>query len=625
MNCPWCGYDNPERARICGDCGRTLKFDVACPQCGASNPRMHVHCDACGAALSESASAGGQATAPQPVAASHAPSPWPWLSSRLRSVRLPEPGLRWRTPAPRVEWSRSYLRAWVARNRLELLAVAACMAVAAFLRIYRLADIPAGLTGDEALTGIDALRVLKEGWIGPYVGSALGQPTGPLYFTALVFKVSDASIFTLRLSMAILGVATVPAAYLLLRLGFGRWIALFAVVALVFSYWHLHFSRIAFMLISMPLFTTLTAIAVLSALRSARKWPWALAGLLLGAGVYTYNGYVMFVAALGLFVAIVLLVDRREWRRYPARLAMMAAVAVLVALPMIRLAYTSPEFYFQHHRLVSVLKDPNFQDAESAAEKAGFLAGRLWDAGTLLYSHPGIDFSDGLGGRGALDPILALLAYAGLAISLARWRSPPHLMLALIVIAGLGVVVLGGENWGELRRSLLAVPFVYGLAGVAALEIVSAGRRLRGVQGLRLAGAGVAVLLVAAVTWNTWTYFGHLVRQGYVDWVFASDLVAALQAAHSFEEPGQIYFYAPRWGYKYETRRFLYPDTPGVDRSREFGHFSLDRLDTGPVTYLLLPPYDKEVEALRERYPGGTAIVRADEDGGGLFSVYHLP
>ena len=140
-----------------------------------------------------------------------------------------------------------------------------------------------------------------------------------------------------------------------------------------------------------------------------------------------------------------------------------------------------------------------------------------------------------------------------------------------------------------------------------------------------MASAGAAAILVVAVAWNGWYYFGYLVRQDHVDWVFASDLVAGLNAAHRFEDPGRIYFYAPRWGYNYETRRFLYPDTPGVDRSREFGEFSLERLDPGPVTYLLLPPYAKEVEALKGLYPEGVAIEELNDRGGRLFSVFHLP
>ena len=96
----------------------------------------------------------------------------------------------------------------LAQNRYELVFVAALTLVAAFLRVYNLTGLPEGLHGDEAVTGLDALRVMREGWIGPYVGSALGQPTGPLYFTAFIFMLSDliAQMIATAASVAIIGI-----------------------------------------------------------------------------------------------------------------------------------------------------------------------------------------------------------------------------------------------------------------------------------------------------------------------------------------------------------------------------------------------------------------------------------
>ena len=191
------------------------------------------------------------------------------------------------------------------------------------LRIYNVAEVPGGLHGDEALTGLDALRVPEDGWIGPYVGSGLGQPTGPFYFTAAVFGLSEPTPFTLHLSMAILGTVTIPASYLLFRICFGRWVAVFAAVALTFSYWHLFYSRSGFMLISMPLATTLAATAIVIALRSEKRWPWLIAGAVLGLGVYTYNGYLVFIAVVCVLLAAVLLLGRNELRHYAARAAVL--------------------------------------------------------------------------------------------------------------------------------------------------------------------------------------------------------------------------------------------------------------------------------------------------------------
>ena len=224
-----------------------------------------------------------------------------------------------------------------------------------------------------------------------------------------------------------------------------------------------------------------------------------------------------------------------------------------------------------------------------------------------------------------MDPILGWLAYAGLLIAAARWRSPPHLLLALAFVMGLSVLIMGSEGTGDLRRPFVIVPFVYGLAGVA---VITGGRwvaRSLGAKGRPIAYVGGAAILAAAAALNVWTYFGQIVREEHMDWVYASDLVDALDAAHEVDDPGRIFFYSGRWPYNYETRLFLYPDTPGTDRSREFGEFSLERLDGDPVTYILLPPYAKEVETLREMHPGGEAVEKRRADGVRRFSIYHLP
>ena len=69
----------------------------------------------------------------------------------------------------------------------------------------------------------------------------------------------------------------------------------------------------------------------------------------------------------------------------------------------------------------------------------------------------------------------------------------------------------------------------------------------------------------------------------------------------------------------------MYPDTPGIDRSIEFGEFSLERIDDGPVTYILLSSYAVEIDALRDMHPGGQAVEEYGPHGIRRFSVYHLP
>ena len=320
-----------------------------------------------------------------------------------------------------------------------------------------------------------------------------------------------------------------------------------------------------------------------------------------------------------------LVLGRDNLRTYTAGVAVLIIGFVIAALPLLRIMYLEPDFYFQHHRTVSVLREPKFQEARTIGEKVEYFAGRAWDAATLPLHYPNADGVDGFGERGAVDPITALLAYVGFVLAVARWRSPPHLFLAIGFALGLGVLMVGLEDLGEMRRSLIIVPFVFGLAGVAAVEIGRAIARITGAESRRLAYIGGAAILAVIVIWNSWTYFGEIVHEERLAWVYAVDLVEALDAAHEFGDPGSVYFYSERWRYDYEIRRFLYPDTPGVDRSKEFGEFSLERTNDGPVTYVLLPPYAVEIDALQHMHPGGETVEKYKSDGSRRFSIYHLP
>ena len=122
---------------------------------------------------------------------------------------------------------------------------------------------------------------------------------------------------------------------------------------------------------------------------------------------------------------------------------------------------------------------------------------------------------------------------------------------------------------------------------------------------------------------DTWTYFARIIHEDGVGWSVAVELVGALDAAHAFGQPGTIYFYSDRWGYDYETRVFLYPDTPGVDRSGKFGAYGLEWLHSGPVTYVLISPYTHGLPAIRTLHPRGEAVEWTGPYDR-AFSVYHL-
>ena len=179
------------------------------------------------------------------------------------------------------------LRAWTIANRTDIAVVAAITLLAAVLRLWDLGTVPLGLHGDEAWTGIDARRILDEGSIGPYVGSALGQPTGPLYVTSLLFRIMPETTYTIRFAMAIAGIATIPAAYLCFATMFNRTVAAIAALFLCVMMWHLHLSRTGFMVVWWPLAEMLTLWLLWQGFRTRGIWLFLLAGAAHGLGVYT--------------------------------------------------------------------------------------------------------------------------------------------------------------------------------------------------------------------------------------------------------------------------------------------------------------------------------------------------
>ena len=49
MNCPACGFENPDRMRFCGRCAHVL--DTSCPHCGFENPTNFTYCGRCSTPL----------------------------------------------------------------------------------------------------------------------------------------------------------------------------------------------------------------------------------------------------------------------------------------------------------------------------------------------------------------------------------------------------------------------------------------------------------------------------------------------------------------------------------------------------------------------------------------------
>ncbi|QQG41077.1 MAG: glycosyltransferase family 39 protein [Candidatus Levyibacteriota bacterium] len=124
---------------------------------------------------------------------------------------------------------------------------------AAFLRLYKLGEVPPGPNRDEASIGYTAYSLLQTGkdeygrW-HPLSFQSFGDWKLPLYVyaTEIFVKFLGLSAFAIRLPSVIFGIGSVVLTFFLAkRLSQSLAVAFFAMFFMAFSPWSIHFSRVA--------------------------------------------------------------------------------------------------------------------------------------------------------------------------------------------------------------------------------------------------------------------------------------------------------------------------------------------------------------------------------------------
>ncbi len=550
------------------------------------------------------------------------------LAGRKRTARTDEPA----APAlvhGRWEWSFGLL----------------ILFIAAFLRFSDLSILPSGLHGDEAITGLEGQRILREGWIGPYSPQALGQPSGPLYATAAAVGWLGHTVFAVRVVPALLGTLTVAALFVLLRLSAGSRVALIGAALLAVMNWHVHFSRIGFPLASWPLLVLLAAIALVEATKRGQTRWWAITGFLLGLGLYAYNAHPLILAvfvgyalhrclgmaswtsllALGLYalapgpIPLLILVCTLGWllvkgRTEPAELGRLAALGaglIVVALPLLLYATDERNNYLAHARMTSVFNSDDWK-VLTGEERVSFLVDRYLSFWERVCCDRVVDGVDGTGVTPLVPLPMLALAGIGAVSGVVRSRGPVvSLGLLTVALAPLAATV---TDQGAARRTLEMAPFLAAFAALGTLTLIE-GLSLQNWRRSIVAGALAVGLVVPTVAQNIDGYFGHFAGSTMNRWVFAQDIAVASAFMGRLPPGRPVYFYAERWSFGYETRQFLAPNVVGEDRSVEFGTPGLE-IEPGAATpvFVFLGKYREQAAEAASRYPGGETIIGGPPD-----------
>jgi len=461
-------------------------------------------------------------------------------------------------------------------------------------RVISLDVIPFGLHGDEAITGLEAQKLLSEVRFEAYSGTALGQPIGPLYLTASIFKIFDPSIFTIRVSMAFYGILTVVLFYILMRYFFSKTVSFFTSLAFSFSLYHIHFSRIGFMLISAPVFEISSLICLLYSIKT-RKWMYMLiAGITAGMGMYSYNTFILFPLSIMVFL---LFAPQDKIKKRMQNLILFCSGWIFLSIPLLWTMLTKPEFYFQHHRAISLFSSPEFLEQKTALLKAIFLLKQIPSNYYHFFSGRLIDYVDGFGAFYSFDYFTLLLLFIGIGIAIYYRHVFGLFALFSILLTTISLVFTIN---GIYRRQILSLIYIYWFLGFTYSKIEQLkNQNLRHILELIM----IFTIIIFAYI-NLQTYFVNFAQSHHSQSTFYNQLVQVSSILNTSSRSERILFYSNRWSCKYETLQFLLENQNCTDKSDEFSlpDEHIIELDT-TTSIVLLGSYKNKITELKLLLP----------------------
>ena len=214
-------------------------------------------------------------------------------------------------------------------------------------RVWQLGSVPPGWSDDELSDVLVIAQKLPQGDYAVYYNDATGLEALYFVISGLFLRLFGFNAIGIRLLSALLGTLTVPLTYQVgRRLWRSPWVGLLAAAALAVSFWSLIYSRFSLRHIAMPVLMLLAFAFFWRGLQTrlapragaagwAQWWPFALAGISLGVGFYTYFAARGVPLILLAFCGYLALCHRPLFRRHWPGFLLMFLLAGLLALPLL--------------------------------------------------------------------------------------------------------------------------------------------------------------------------------------------------------------------------------------------------------------------------------------------------
>lgn len=544
-----------------------------------------------------------------------------WQSDPTRQPWL----IRLRQFISRPQWN-------VAITRWSLL-FAGLLLLAAFFRLYQLAQVPPEMISDHAEKLLDISDVLN-GQTSIFFPRNAGREAIQMYLSAALIRWLGMGLnfITLKIGMAICGLLALPYVYLLGREVGGRRAGLLAMAFTGIAYWPNVLARSAMRLTLYPLFVAPTLCYLLRGLRTRNRNDFVLSGVFLGFGLYGYTAFRVVPPLVVVAVLLYLLHHLRSGVQLQARravwvLVIVALVSLVIFMPQLRYVQENPgAFLFRTVTRMGTAERPLPGPALQI-----FLS-NLWNALRMFSWDDGQVWAMSVTGRPALDVASSALFHIGVLLLLVRYIRRRNwldlfllLSIPILMLPSILSLAFPAENPHLSRTGGALIPtfVIVGLALDGMMTALTNG--LASIRRTGLAWALAGILFLWSCVLNYDLVFNQYERQYALSVWNTSELGRVI---HGFTESiGSIdTAWVVPYPYWVDTRLV------GVNAGYSIRDLALwpdgfqgTLADPRAKLFLLHPDDTANLEMLRQLYPDGNVQPYTSSIEGKNFVIFFVP
>ncbi|HTB33498.1 MAG TPA: glycosyltransferase family 39 protein, partial [bacterium] len=376
------------------------------------------------------------------------------------------------------------------------------LALAWIVHIWKIDIFPYAAEGDEAGGGVWAWDILHGNYENPLISSNLPQHFYSI--TSLFFKLFGLSVGTMRLHAVVFGTLSVASAYLLFRLFSGWAAALLASLLMLFSYWHLHFSRFGHYNMEQIYCQMVAFYFVFKGLRHGRYWHFVAGGVAFGLAMLAHLASRLLPFEGLALVLYLVLTARPSLRRHATGLLAFVVAAWIVSSPALLYWFRASSISFARAGSVSIFDKTNTNAPPDVL--AGFVANSK--ASMLMFNQLGDSRSrdNPLAPDKMLETGTAVLFALAFAYALYHWRQPGRFFLLAVFFLNLSASVFSVEAPQSLRTAG-NIPIVFAIIALW-LGDLSAGLAAWGRKRAALVFLGIGLPLTLLMCYHSaYKYF----------------------------------------------------------------------------------------------------------------------